>query len=375
MGKARSLRDRVSSYFINPQTLLSKTALLVGEIAKVDHIVVESEVDAFLLEASFIKKLQPKYNLIGKDGKNFPLVEINRQNLMPLVKIVHQETSHKNTYIGPFPTGSDIRGLLRYLRRIFPYATVIHKDSKICFYGHLGLCPCANREIYKANLKKLVDFLTGKRKSVQKSLEKEMLANAKAQKFEAAAKIKRQLEQIAYITSGQYKPWQYEQNPNLVADRLLEESEELKKVLSLPKLEKIECFDIANISGKSATGAQVVFIDGLPEKKFYRRYRIKLKSGPNDVGMMKEMLARRLKSDIPLPDLFVIDGGKEHLFPLPIKTIGLAKRLETIYTDDGTEIQLGLNSPALHLLQRLRDEAHRFSRKYHFYLRSKKMLE
>lgn len=349
MGKARSLRDRVSSYFSN--NLLPKTAALVYEIKKIDHIVVESEVDALILEASLIKKYLPKYNLLGKDGKSFPYIEIGKE-----IKIVHQKKNKRFKYFGPYPPGSNIRYLLRFLKI------------------QLNVFPFLPKEEYQNNLKKLINFLSGKRKLVQKQLHREMLQYARVQNFEEAGKIKERILQIEYLTSSKYAPWQYEQNPNLVEDRRNNEITQLQALLGLKKLEKIECFDISNISGKNATGAQVTFVNGQPEKKFYRRYKIRLQNGPNDVAMMKEMVARRLKSDVALPDLFVIDGGKEHLFPVPIPIIGLAKRLETIIYK-GKEIQLPLNSPALHLLQRLRDEAHRFSQKYHFLLRSKKMLE
>ena len=222
----------------------------------------------------------------------------------------------------------------------------------------------------------------GNLKKVQKELQEKMLTNAKTQNFERAQKIKKLLERIAYVTSAKYKPWEYQQNPHLVADRLSTEITQLKTLLNLKKLEKIECYDISNTSGKLATGAQVTFVNGIPEKKYYRRYRIISKNSPDDYAMLQEVLTRRLKSEVPLPELFVIDGGKGQLKKgLTLKgetlskIIALAKRLETIYTDDGKEINLPKNSPALHLLQRLRDEAHRFSRKYHFYLRSKKMLE
>lgn len=222
----------------------------------------------------------------------------------------------------------------------------------------------------------------GNLKKIQKELQKKMLASTKTQNFERAQKIKKLLQRIEYIASAKHKPWHYETNPNLVSDRLNTEITQLKNLLNLEKLEKIECYDISNTSGKLATGAQVTFINGVPEKKYYRRYRIISKNSPDDYAMLQEVLSRRLKSEIPLPELFVIDGGKGQVKKgltlkgeTLLKIIGLAKRLETIYTDDGREINLPKNSPALHLLQRLRDEAHRFSRKYHFYLRSKKMLE
>lgn len=385
VGKANNLHNRIKSYF--SFDLLPKTAVLVSEIKKIDYTLVESEVDALLLEANYIQKLKPKYNLAGKDDRSNPYVEI------PSLKIIHISGRSRSKfgmtqYFGPYPPGSNIRRLLRFLKI------------------QLNVFPFLPKEEYEVNLKKLINFLSGKRKLVQKQLHKEMLANAKAQKFEEAQRIKESLEQIEYITSAKHSPWQYEQNPNLVSDRLNTESTQLKELLGLSKLEKIECYDISNISGKSATGGQVTFINGVPEKKFYRRYKIKTKNTPDDYAMLKEVLSRRLKSGTPLPDLIVVDGGvgqvnaamsilrhsggrrpiesiQKDPIALPsaelqddaFEIIGLAKKLETIILENGQEIYLKANSPALHLLQRLRDEAHRFSRKYHFYLRSKKMLE
>lgn len=374
VGKAKNLRDRVSSYFSG--NLLTKTQVLVSEINKIDHVVVQSEIDAFLLEANLIKKYLPKYNLIGKDDKSFPYIEITKDKI-PLVKIVREKTA-----FGPYPPGSDTARLLRFLRRIFPYVSEKHKEGKICLRANLGLCPCNNLDKYPKNLKNLKDFLSGKRTSVQKKLEREMTNYSKDQDYESALEIKKKLEKIAYLTAPRTNPWEYEINPNLVSDLRSGELEELEKVLEINKITKIEAYDISNTSGKLATGSQVVFIDGEPQKKFYRRYKIAFTSpsgGPDDFAMLSEMLSRRLKSDIPLPQLFVIDGGKGQVEAIAslehnVKTIGLAKRLETIYTDDGKVIQLPLNSPALHLLQRLRDEAHRFSRKYHFFLRKRNML-
>jgi len=360
VGKARNLADRVKSYFA--ANLLPKTARMLAESASITYVEVESEVDALLLEANYIRKLRPKYNLAGKDDKSLPFIEI------PSLKIVHKK-SQNYQYFGPYPPGSNIRRLLRFLQiqlNVFPF---LPKDE------------------YYDNLKKLTNFLAGKRKLVQRQLAKEMRTNAKAQNFEKAQNIKERLEQISYLTSAKHPPWQYEQNPNLVSDQRGNEIQDLQNILNLNKLEKIEGYDIANLSGKFATGSQVTFINGVPAKKFYRRYKIRLKDTPDDYTMLAEMLARRLKSDVSLPELMVIDGGRGQVTSvrevilskhceskdLP-RVIGLAKRLETIYTDDGREIHLQNTSSALHLLQRLRDEAHRFARRYHFFLRSKSML-
>lgn len=385
VGKAKSLRDRVSSYFAT-SGLLPKTARLMADATSLDHQVVESEIDALLLEANLIRKLAPKYNVDWKDGKSYPLIEITIKDTVPMVRFVRQETNPKARYFGPYPTGSDLTWLLRFLRRLFPYVSQPHRGNKPCLRSHLGLCPCpevfTNKEAqkqYKKDLNNLIEFLEGKRQVVQKRLVKEMEEASSKQDYEKAGDLKAKIDKIGFATMERIQPWEYELNPNLVTDRRETELKELAEVLGIPTIEKIECYDISNTAGTNATGAQVVFVNGVPEKKFYRRYKIKKEKGPDDFAMMEEMLKRRLKSDVVMPELIVIDGGKGQLGKITkvvsgVKIIGLAKRLETIYTDDGKEIQLGLNSPALHVLQRLRDEAHRFSRKYHFYLRTKNML-
>lgn len=372
MGKANSLRDRVRSYFSLPAgRLLPKTAQLVSEIAAIDYLLTESEIDALILEANLIRKLSPHYNVNWKDGKSYPLIEITIKDPVPLVRAVHQETNPQALYFGPYPTGSDLTSLLRYLRRLFPFVSQKHHPGQRCLRSHLGLCPCPNFVNYHKTLRQLIHFLSGERKNVQKELQTAMNAAAKKQEFETASEMKRQLAQMEYVTAARTKPWEYEANPNLVADRRAAELSSLQRLLGLPKLRRIECYDISSLAGKQATGAQVTFIDAVPEKKLYRHYKIKRDA--DDVTMIKEVINRRLKSTIPLPDLIVIDGGKEHKVTVPVPTIYLAKRLETIYFQNKT-IQLPASSPALQLIQRLRDEAHRFSRRYHFWLRAKNMV-
>lgn len=369
MGKANSLRDRVRSYF--SANLLPKTALLVSEIKKIDYVITESEVDALLLEANLIRKLAPHYNVNWKDGKAYPLIEITTKDLTPMVRIARQERNPKALYFGPYPPGSDLILLLRHLRKIFPFVSQKHRLGQRCLRSHLGLCPCPDYKNYRQTLRQLILFLSGQRQKLQKHLATEMATAASHNEFEKAGLIKKQLEQLQFVTSTRTKPWEYESNPNLVSDRRKEESVSLENILGQKPIKKIECYDISDTSGKLATGAQVTFVDSIPEKKFYRRYRV-AKLGA-DTDMIKEVLSRRLKSKIPLPDLIVIDGGKEHQVFTPVPSIYLAKRLETIYFGDKT-IQLPASSPALHLLQRLRDEAHRFARRYHFLLRRKNML-
>lgn len=358
---------------------------MMSQATSLEHVVVESEIDALLYEANMIRKLTPHFNVNWKDGKAYPLIEITIKDRIPQVHIARSETNPEAKYFGPYPTGSDLKGLLRFLRKLFPYVSQNHPGNKPCLRSHLGLCPCPDvflnnksRLCYLNDLRHLREFLEGKRQTVQKNLTKEMLDAAKKKQYELAAQLKRKLQQLDYVTQTRTQPFEYEVNPNLIDDRHQKEISELEKILKIEKINKIECYDISNTSGKLATGAQVVFINGAPEKSLYRRYKINpATAGPDDYSMMNEIVSRRLKSEVPLPDLMIIDGGKGQLSSIPqtsVPTIALSKRLETIITKEGKEINLPEDSPALHLIQRLRDEAHRFGKKYHIFLRSRNML-
>lgn len=407
VGKAKSLRDRVSQYFsgydekcgfLPAKDVLPRTAWLISEIDHIDHIVVESEIDALLFEANLIRKFQPKYNVNWKDGKSYPLIEITIRDKVPQVSYVRRETNPKAAYFGPYPTGSDLTGLLRFLRQLFPFVSQPHPGNKPCLRSHLNLCPCPDvftnptaQKKYKRELKKLIEFLKGDRKKVQQELFKEMTEASKNQDYERAGVIKLKLDKISYLTASRTPSFEYEVNPNLLSDQHEKELQNLAEVLNTAPIKKIECYDISNTSGQNATAAQVTFVDATPDKSLYRRYKIRLKTIPgkqNDFAMLAETLTRRLKSTISLPELIVIDGGKGQLSVVlkiiaeskklgllkSTKIISLAKQFEIIYTDDGREIHLKRSDPALKLVQRLRDEAHRFSRKYHFLLRKKSLF-
>ena len=370
-----------------------KTALLVSLINKVDYIEVDSEIDALLLEANLIRKFQPKYNSELKDNKNYPLIEITTKAQIPQVKIARQETNSQAIYFGPFPTGSDISRMLRYLRRLFPFVSQKHHKNQACFRSHLGLCPCGKlsteqgRREYRLDLNRLIAFLSGKRKSLLHSLEKQMLLASSKQDFVLALKIKNVLEKVDLITAPRTKPFEYETNPVLIDEKRELAIESLKQLLGIEgELSRIECYDISNTQGKQATAAMVVWTNGAKDSSQYRRFKINLKSVPSDLAMMEEVLTRRFKrqkNGWQTPNLIVVDGGAGQLgvakkvlaeYGLQIPTIGLAKRFEEIYLSAIIKFHPPDDSPGLHLLEKMRDEAHRFSRKYHFLLRSKHML-
>lgn len=244
---------------------------------------------------------------------------------------------------------------------------------------------------YKKNITHIIQFFEGNTKKITKELEIERDNFSRSEMFEEANKIQKKIDAIILITSKKHNPFEYELNPNLRTDLRGKEIEELLKVLKTQKvninsLNRIECYDISNISGVHATGSMVVFTNGEKDSDNYRRFKIKRppKTVPNDFAMMREVIKRRLNhKEWGKPDLIIVDGGKgqissagKALFEanIDVPLIGIAKRDETLITSDFKSIKLPRNSDALLLVRRIRDEAHRFAITYHKKLRSKYLI-
>lgn len=388
VGKAKNLKKRVASYFINRKNLGYKTAILVSQISKIKTIKVESEIESLLLEANLIKKYFPKYNINLKDGKAYPLIRITIKDKYPKVLIARRESDPRSLYFGPFPNAGAMRLVLKTVRRIFPFQSAINHPKKPCFYYHLGLCPCPEvfkDKTYRATVKHIIGFLNGQTGHVIKDLEKEREKYSKEENFEQASSIQEKINAIKLVTGKFYKPYFYEENPNLKEDLRKIELQELSGTLNangvgVGELNRIECYDISNTSGKNATGSMVVFTNGEKDASSYRKFKIKgmYNDLPNDFAMMAEVLKRRLAhTEWGKPDLIIVDGGKGQVSSAlkvinsTIPLIGLAKREEIIITSDFREIKLERNSKQLQLIMRIRDEAHRFAITYHRKLRAK----
>lgn len=406
VGKAKDLKKRVSSYFSN-KALDSKTLKLLSVAKSLDHIRVASEIEAFLLEATLIKKYKPFYNIKLSDDKSYPFIKVdsgdNPRVVVVRKKEVEAQESKTVSYFGPYTDATALRQVLKLLRKIFPYQSVENHGKRKCLYYHLGLCPCLpavplNREEYMQNLKHIREFLNGKKEAVVKELLKEQKQYVKEEEFERAQEIQSQIERINLITSSSYEPFHYVDKPDFYFERLKKEVDSLKDILlpyypELTDLTRIECYDISNIQGTNPTGSMVVMINGEETKKEYRRFKIRVKNTPDDFLMMQEMLSRRLKrEDWSKPSLLVIDGGKGQVGAAlkaqassgtKVPIIGLAKREETIVVPvprvgggglEFDEVKLPNSTPGINLLRRLRDEAHRFAITYHRLLRKKQML-
>ena len=398
MGKAKDLKARVSSYFANPNLLIGKTKILVSQVKKIKITIVESELEALLLEAFYIKKHKPKYNILLKDGKSYILIRITKDEY-PKVLLARKNEDKKSLYFGPYPSAGAVRLVLKTIRKIFPYQSVLNHPKRVCLYHHLGLCPCppvfASTELkkeYRKNIRGIIRMLEGESQKIMKELEKERDNLSAAENYEGALIVQKKIKALSIITTPFRQAFEYDVNPNLRSDLRQQELDDLMDVLNknslkLEKLERIECYDISNIQGTNATGSMVVLTNGEIDKSQYRKFKIRKDGKPNDFAMMKEMLKRRFNHDEWLePDLIVIDGGKGQVSSAlaalsqkgrSIPLIGLAKREETIVIpnfkgeENFTEVSLPKSSKGLQLIMRIRDEAHRFAITYHKKLRSK----
>jgi len=414
VGKAKNLKNRVRSYFRVSLKQDTKTRALVENICDLKIIEVSTELEALILEEKLVKKFQPKYNILLKDDKSFLYIVIRDSfvkekekeiNFPIIISARKTDLKDGDIFYGPYPRATVARYVLRTLRKIIPYRDctkskfqTYRRIGKPCLYGHLGLCqaPCTNElspTEYKKEISKLMKFLDGNFRKIIDDVESEMKQEAKKENFEKAAKLRDILKKFEYLTVNDTKIDSIVENP-LLAEDLINESmdtlvKEIPVIRDYPR--RIECYDISSISGKEATGAMTVAVNGKLDNSEYRRFKINLKDTPDDYSMMKEVLSRRFKRAMlddswSLPNLIVLDGGKGQLnaglmvmkeLGQDVPMISIAKREEVlIYSEAGQfhEVKLPRQSEALKLIQRLRDEAHRFSRKYHYQLRLKKLL-
>ncbi|VVB94940.1 UvrABC system protein C [uncultured archaeon] len=501
VGKAASLRDRVSQYFREQGS--PKTRMLVQNIEALDYIVTGNEVEALVLESNLIKEHRPRYNVRLRDDKAYPFIKITNEDF-PRICIARRREQDGAQYFGPYPSSKAVRELIRMASSFGIRRCKKKLPCPPCLNYHIKQCaaPClgeVTKEEYLDIIRNVTDFLKGKQSQLIRLLKEEMTRLSEAQEYEAAARIrdqvnaleelslrqrvnapgKKEQDVIAYAISGnigsmqvfhisegklkgretfslntagsdeaevlssfikQYyqdiKPpqdiiipveiedeailrWLKEKETKLktpknkiekglmnltqenarmllnmkVAAESKDKNEailNLQKALSLsaaPLL--IEAFDISNISGTSATGSLVAFTNGEPDKKNYRRFRIKTIEGADDFAMMGEVVgraySRRKEEGKKMPDLVLVDGGKGQLnaalsalegIGLKLNTAALAKEFEYVFLPEReTPVVLPKDSPALQLLQRIRDEAHRFALGYHRKLRGKKLRE
>ncbi len=380
VGKADDLKKRVSSYFYPHRRLSARIEIMVSKVSDMDHLPTSTGAEALIYENSLIKQHRPRYNVALRDDKSYPLLKLAVHEKFPRLMITRRKKDDGALYYGPYSSAGLLKEALVIMRSLFPLQTCGKFERRLCLSFHMGQClgPCADKvseERYRGLVEEVKLFLEGKRNELVELLTRKMRDAAQRQEFEEAARLKRRLEAIAALrgTRVVYSPQ---------ADL-----EELAGILGLkPAPEAIEAFDVSNIMGTRAVGSMIYFHKGRPKKSEYKRFRIKTVGSIDDYGMMKEIVRRRysriLQERGRLPGLVVIDGGKGHLHAareeleklnVRVPVIAIAKETETIFMEKRDPILLPRDSKALHLLQRIRDEAHRFAIAYHQVLARKEV--
>jgi len=395
VGKAKSLKKRVRSYFSVRNDMPLKVQKLVRRIHSIQTQITRSEDEALILEDELIKNHQPMFNILLRDDKTYPYIFISIQEKFPRVLFSHRAMRGEGKYYGPYPNSRMVKSILTEIRKKYPYRDCPldvgnKKYTESCLYDQLGLCtaPCIEKdsqEHYNEIIRNISEFLDGKQKKLIHSLYDSMIEASQKEQFEKASKLREQWKISKKIFSRA-----------ILMTNSLERNRQngliqLKEHLKLNQVIRImEAYDISNISGIHSVGVSVVFKDGRPYKSGYKKFKIKTIQGANDFAMMEEVLVRRFKrvcegKDV-MPDLILIDGGKGQLsaalhamHSLGLKKfniIALAKKQELIYLPGrGTPIILERYSYARKLLQALRDEAHRFAINYHRNIRAHTMGE
>ena len=386
VGKSTNIKKRIKNHFKSKNTN-AKEQLMVEKTVSIETVVVDSEIESLILEANLIKNFQPVFNSQLKDDKDYIYIKITNDEYPKVFAARKRDLKDAKEFFGPFPSSSKVRTTLKFLRRVFPYSNCKPNQKRPCLSFHLGLCPgvCSSsisQKDYLKNIKRLILFLNGEKQKITSDLEKQRKISSNKLEFEKSAIFQNQIESINYITKS-YRNFEHF-DPDFESIRR-KELEELAQEIGLSsKPVRIECYDISNTAGADATGSMVVFTDAVADHDEYRRFKIKNVVGINDTAMIAEVIERRLKNDWALPDLIVVDGGRGQLnaalkvlikLKKDIPIISLAKRLEEIYrVGDPKPLKLSRQSGALKLIQRLRDEAHRFAINYHRKLRSKRFL-
>ncbi|MCX6967463.1 MAG: excinuclease ABC subunit UvrC, partial [Verrucomicrobia bacterium] len=437
VGKARDLRKRVSQYFMESKkrTADPKTRALLESVWNLEWHTVRSEPEALLLEGKLIKEFRPKYNVAFRDDKRFLMVKVDMAEEWPRFRLARFKREDNARYFGPYADAGALRHTLRFMRKRFGILTFgrgapnEQELKSSSFQVHMKISGLNPGE-YRQKVEQACEFIAGQSKELLAEIEAEMHKAAEKLDFERAAELRNMLEDLRATMAPSRRFTRFTRNtlPSTVlpeADLLA-----LKDALQLTAPPKVmECFDISNISTTHIVASMVCFRDGVPDIANYRRYRIKTVDGQNDFASMAEVVRRRysrillearesrsaLESETPgvdlsaefsqeppaeaverlhrlgmspvrLPDLIIVDGGKGQLssackelqrlglHELPI--IGLAKEFEEIYRP-GRPVPLLLpeDSGALRLLQRIRDEAHRFANGYHQLLMKRRIAE
>jgi excinuclease ABC subunit C len=409
VGKAASLPDRVSSYFVPSADLGFKKQPMLAVVEDFEVIPCEGEWEALLAENRLIKDIKPRFNVRLVDDKTFPYLAVTMREDFPRVFVTREPSAPElkgARVFGPFTAVAALREAVQLLQRVFKFRTcsldIVEGDNRLkvfrpCLLYNIGQCtaPCAakiGREAYREDIDRFLRFLDSKRSVMLREMREEMNAAAAALRFERAAAIRDQIKAIEKLDQRGSRDmgWQPETESFYVDPEKGLRS--LQRTLGLDApIRCVEAIDIAHLQGGETVGSKVTFVDGRPLKNEYRRYRVRsVEGGNDDYSSIREVVSRRYREAGEghelYPDVILIDGGLGQLHAAleafqqldikPPMVISLAKKEELIYIQDRSEpVRLGRENAGLRLCQAIRDEAHRFAQHYHHILRRKRTLE
>ncbi|MBC7764806.1 excinuclease ABC subunit UvrC [Microbacteriaceae bacterium] len=403
VGKAAVLKNRVKQYFQSKKDFNQKTLALVNEIYDTDWVETESEIDALFLESEMVKRYMPRYNILLRDDKSQTFVRIDIKSEWPTVSFTRNPADDGAQYFGPFFNGYAVKKALRYLRKVFPYYTKVPTPSLDDLDVHLGLSPAKDTtsQEYKQSLKKLIKYIEGGRVTIVNEIERDMRRAARLQEFETAASLRNKLTHLKELQRRIM--FGDKEFLDISKDKALEDLKELLGIET--SLSRIEGYDVSHASGTNVVASMVVFTNGASDRAEYRKFKTRIEQN-DDFYNMNETIFRRLsEKNIKawgLPSLFLIDGGKGQLDAatrarddrgVSVPMVGLAKREEQIVihhakskvvlnkakldemgghymaSDMFTLVNLPHDTHIIKLLQRIRDESHRFAVSYHTVLK------
>ncbi len=405
IGKAANLKSRVFSYWQKGSDHTPAKYSMTTKVNDIQWRETDSEIEALLLEANLIKKHQPHYNIALRDDKRHIYIKISTEEKWPRV-FMTRKIDQAGTYFGPFVNVEAVKQTLKTIRKIWPFRSCKTMPRNVCLYYRIGKCPgmCenyANKQEYNAIIKQISLFLEGKKHQIIKEQEKKLRKLRKQRDDDSnnAQELDAHIASYEYMLNNINRILEHANILSLM-DKYAGDVTELAKLLGLPTIpQRIEGYDISTIFGSQAVGSMVVFTNGEADKNQYRKFKIKTcQNKTNDTQMLKEILERRLyklknektAKHWPYPDLIIIDGGRQQLnvtlnvlkkMSLNIMAISISKgngnrsarsRDKIFFPEKRAPLNLPLNSPAFHIIKRVRDEAHRFAILYHRKLRSKK---
>lgn len=402
IGKAVNVKARLASHLQNAR-LDPKEAAIVAEADRIKVIPTESEFKALLLEAQLIKKEKPKFNKVWRDDKSYLYIRLTQEEYPKVLMARARDIPKvpKDLFFGPFPSTRIVFDLIREIRKVIPFCTRKQVSGGACFHAKIGLCdPCPNeiskikdqkeklrlKKQYRGNIRQVTRIFKGQTEPVLKDLTQRIQALSEQEQFEGALILRNRMlrfERLITQTLGIKEDLPKADDP----ERALESLKQfIQRFFPGPvHLWRIEAYDVSNLTGQEATAAMVVLTKGQVDKSQYRKFKIKTVGILGDTPMLAEVVRRRFDNPWPKPNLIIVDGGKPQVrtiiktlgeLKLRIPVIGIAKTPDRLVvgTKNLPTIKLPATDPGFNLLRLIRDESHRFSRRYHLFLRGKKLL-